>query len=99
MTSPNSVFTPEPAPAAPATGNHRFWIRLQAVLFVLFCLEVGVVLVLLPWSSFWDRNYFFSLFPGFAGVFSSSYMRGAVSGIGLLNVGIAFSELWRLRTW
>jgi hypothetical protein len=39
---------------------------------------VGLLLVLLPWFSFWDRNYF---------------VRGAVSGLGLVNIGAAVSEL------
>jgi hypothetical protein len=30
---------------------------------------------------------------------SSSYVRGAVSGLGLLNVWIAVTEFWRLRLW
>jgi thiamine-phosphate pyrophosphorylase len=31
---------------------------------VAFFLEVGLLLVVLPWSSFWDNNYFASLWPG-----------------------------------
>jgi hypothetical protein len=68
-------------------------------LFILFCLEVGVVLVLLPWSSFWDRNYFLTLTPRASIFFTSAYLRGAVSGLGLINVWIALTELWRLRSW
>ena len=34
------------------------------VLFILFCLEIGVVLLILPWTQFWDNNYFFSLTSG-----------------------------------
>ena len=100
MTSPRSVLTPDPEPAAsPPAGPRRWMVRIQAVLLILFCMEVGVVLVLLPWSSFWDRNYFFALLPRWAYVFASPYLRGAISGLGLLNVWIALTELWRMRSW
>jgi hypothetical protein len=93
------VLTPESesADASPSSAGPRWRGRLQAILLILFCLEVGIVLVLLPWSSFWDRNYFFSLAPRWSYLLSSSYVRGAVSGLGLLNVWIAVAEFWRLR--
>ena len=99
MASPNSVLTPESGSAAASSSStgSRWRGRLQAILLILFCLEVGIVLVLLPWSSFWDRNYFCSLAPRWSYLLSSSYVRGAVSGLGLLNVWIAVAEFWRLR--
>jgi hypothetical protein len=78
--------------------RQKLWQRIQTVVFIVFCLEMGLVLVLFPWSQLWDRNYFFSLAPQWAVVFSSSYLRGAVSGVGLINVWIALSEAWRLRS-
>jgi hypothetical protein len=88
------MMRPEPEPARPS----RTWRRVQTVLFIIFCLEMGLVLVLFPWSSLWDRNYFFRLAPEWSVVFASSYLRGAVSGVGLINVWIALSEAWRLRS-
>jgi len=82
----------------PGSGRQRLWRRIQTVLFIIFCLEMGLVLVLFPWSNLWDRNYFFTLVPNWAVVFSSSYLRGAVSGVGLINVWIALSAAWRLRS-
>ena len=95
MASPNSVLTEQPVePRQPM----RFWRRMQAIVFILFCLEIGIVLVLFPWSTMWDRNYFFALAPQWAPWFASSYLRGAVSGVGVVNVWIAVSEAWRLRS-
>ena len=71
MTSPNSVLTPTSAPPPPT--RRSLWRRIQTILFIVFCLEMGLVLVLFPWSSLWDRNYFFSLAPQWSVVFSSSY--------------------------
>ena len=86
------------SPDLPPPRQGRLWRRIQTIVFIVFCLEMGLVLVLFPWSNLWDRNYFFSLVPQWAMVFSSSYVRGAVSGVGLINVWIALSEAWRLRS-
>jgi len=95
MTSP-SLLREDPEP--PPDSGQRLWRRVQAVVFILFCLEIGVVLVLFPWSQSWERNYLFSLAPGWSDLFSSGYFRGAISGIGVVNVWIALSEAWRLRS-
>jgi hypothetical protein len=85
--------TAEP-PAPPA---YRWYHKTLALLFILFCLEVGIVLLVLPWSEYWDNNYLSSLTPGWQNVWSNSYLRGAVSGLGIVNILISFGELTRLR--
>jgi hypothetical protein len=56
-------------------------------------LETGLLLVLVPWSAFWDRNYFAELLPAVKDVITNNYVRGAVMGLGLINVWAALSEL------
>jgi hypothetical protein len=58
-------------------------------------LESGLLLVLIPWSAFWDRNYFVEG-SAIAALFTSNYTRGAVSGLGLVNVWSALAELAEL---
>lgn len=49
--------------------------------------------MLIPWSAFWERNYFVE-WSGTLGAFlTSNYTRGAITGLGLLNVWAAVSEL------
>jgi hypothetical protein len=60
---------------------------------VALLLETGLLLVLIPWSAFWDRNYFLEWSNGLAAVLTSNYARGAISGLGLLNVWAALAEL------
>ena len=69
---------------------------LTHVFFVLFCLEIGLVLLLLPWTDLWDGNYFSSLTPAWNPLWLSTYVRGAVSGIGLVNMWIGVAEAWRM---
>lgn len=56
-------------------------------------LEAGLLLVLIPWSPFWDRNYLAQLVPGLTGLITSNYVRGAVTGLGLVNLWAALGEL------
>ena len=49
--------------------------------------------MLIPWSAFWDRNYFVDWSPMLAGVLTSNYTRGAITGLGLINVWSALAEL------
>lgn len=49
--------------------------------------------MLIPWSAFWERNYFVDWSPLLSAVLTSNYTRGAVTGLGLLNVWSALAEL------
>lgn len=71
--------------------------RLLHVVLLLIWLELGLVLILVPWSEIWDVNYFLFQYPALGLVLKSSYLRGAVSGLGLINVFLAL-EAFRHRT-
>jgi hypothetical protein len=65
--------------------------RVVRILVGLICLEAGVLLVFLPWSPFWDRNFFLQRFPSLVPLALSPFLRGAVTGLGLLDVFLAGS--------
>jgi hypothetical protein len=56
-------------------------------------LEAGLLLVLVPWSAFWDRNYFSETLPWLRQLMANGFVRGAVSGLGVLNLIAAIGEL------
>ncbi len=62
----------------------------------LFCFEIGLILLVLPWTLLWDNNYFFSLSEASRDFMLSSYVRGGVSGLGLVNLWLAAAETVRL---
>ena len=66
---------------------------LRRLLLVAYFLEVGLMLVLVPWSSFWDHNYFAAAYPPLQEVLRNNYIRGAVSGLGVVNLLVGFHEL------
>jgi hypothetical protein len=63
--------------------------RILRILLGLICLEAGVLLVFLPWSPLWSRNFFLEKFPALISYALNPYLRGAVTGLGLLDVFIA----------
>ena len=69
--------------------------RLLRILFLLLWLELGLMLILVPWSDFWQANYFVIQFPDLATILRSAYLRGAVSGLGVLNVFLALESFRR----
>ncbi len=62
--------------------------RMLRVLTVLLCFELGVILMLIPWSPVWERNFFLDRYPQLIPVLLNSYLRGAISGLGLLDIWI-----------
>ena len=50
-------------------------------------------MLLLPWSAFWDRNYFVEALPGLRVILTNNFTRGAVSGLGVVNLLAALAEL------
>lgn len=71
--------------------------KAGAVLYAFFCFEIGVVLILLPWLTVWDHNYFSHLAARWPDLWMSPYLRGAISGVGAVDIVISFIELFRLR--
>lgn len=56
-------------------------------------------MVLIPWSAFWERNYFVEWSAALNTVLTSNYTRGAISGLGLVNVWAALAELADMFGW
>ena len=66
---------------------------MMPLVLAAFFLEVGFVLLVVPWSSYWDRNFFVQAWPPLQAILTSNYVRGAVSGLGVVNVMAGVGEL------
>lgn len=66
------------------------------LLMAAFFLEVGFVLLVVPWSAYWDRNFFSQSWPALHALLTSNYVRGAISGLGIVNVLAAVGEIAEL---
>ena len=58
-----------------------------------YFLEAGLVLLVTPWSDFWEHNYFVSVLPHIGPIVRNDFVRGAVTGVGLLTVLAGLTEL------
>jgi hypothetical protein len=76
-------------------------VKLTIIFFILICFEIGILLVILPWvpSPSWNENYLLVLaadkmhWPWLALAMKSGYARGAVSGLGVLNIILGVWEI------
>ena len=84
--------------------------RLSVIFYIILCIEIGVALTVAPWwpqgmwgLSDWGNNYFLLYaaratgIQGLQAVVASGWVRGAVSGVGLLNLGIAIWEIFHFK--
>jgi hypothetical protein len=66
---------------------------MTRILLIAFLLEIGFMLIVLPWSTYWDHNYFVAMIPAARPFFVNNFVRGAISGLGLLNMTVAIIDL------
>ena len=64
-------------------------IRLLRVILLLIWLDLGLSLILLPWSHFWELNFFLNNYPSLIPILLNPYLRGAISGLGLVDAVLA----------
>jgi hypothetical protein len=60
----------------------------SALLVVILCI-MGAILFYLPWTTIWEKNYFLSHFPSLMRLLLHPAFRGAVSGLGVLDILLA----------
>lgn len=84
--------------------------KLSVIFYIILCIEIGIFLTVLPWwpqgmwgLSDWGNNYFLLYaarktgYQSLQTVVASGWVRGAVTGVGLLNLGIAFWEIFNFK--
>lgn len=106
-TSPASV--PAPPGGTAGTGDvpghtestprmPRWLERFELVLRVMLRMYIGLAICYAPWSPvFWDQNPLFLQYPSVGAMAAHGAVRGIVSGLGLLNLWIAFQDAIRYR--
>ncbi len=76
--------------------------RLTVLFFIALCMLLGFYLILAPWDALfgpWGENYLLAFVVDKSGTaviqkaVASNWFRGAVTGLGVLNLVIAFWEM------
>jgi hypothetical protein len=84
------------SPAAPPPvkpGKFATWQRrVLGFCLVIFAFELGLFLLIFPWLRAWEISWIPVHSPHLAQIWMSRYFRGALSGLGLLNIYVALAE-------
>jgi hypothetical protein len=74
--------------------------KLTIIFFILICFEIGFLLVILPWLDrpSWSENFLLVWtveklhWPWLGAFLSSGFVKGAVTGLGLVNIWLGVWE-------
>ena len=80
-----------------AGGNIQPLARLLKIIYILYSIEAGMFLLLLPWMSFWDTNYLTYLYPQILPVITNPFFKGAVLGLGIVNLMTGINEIVHIK--
>lgn len=93
-------FNLETPPAQPVEAHAEMPVWLQRVfviVYVVFCIEIGIVLIALPWSVLWLNNNWVAHWAAARHFWQLGFVRGAVSGLGFLDIWLGISEAVHYR--
>lgn len=65
---------------------------MATLLSIVSSLLVGIVLIVAPWTVLWDANYLLQPLPLLRSLLLNPFARGAVSGLGVVNILLAIDE-------
>ena len=90
---------PGEAPGKPVPQRIPRWLeRSELFLRIVLRMYIGLTVCYAPWSRvFWDQNPLFLHYPTLSIYAANGAVRGIVSGLGLLNLWVAFHDAIRHR--
>jgi hypothetical protein len=94
---PHNDLPPGAQPPIAARPVYRWCHMLEAAALIAVCTAMGLFLLVFPWSAFWEANSYVLQVPAIQDYWSSLYLRGAVSALGLANLFFALVDLVRFR--
>ena len=71
---------------------------LLRIFFIIYCIEAGILLIFVPWSTVWDRTLLQLPLFALRNFLSHPMVRGAVSGFGLVHLVWGAHDLQALIT-
>ena len=103
-----SNVRPFPGPVSPvsaalldqnAEAPPPVWLaRCMMIVFVAFCVEVGLVLIAVPWlPHLWHENSLLVSYPTIRAFMAHDFVRGMTTGIGILDIWLGIYEAVHYR--
>ncbi|MEO6724733.1 MAG: hypothetical protein ABIP14_05475 [Blastocatellia bacterium] len=77
--------------------------KITVIVYILISFEIGILLMIIPWKPYWDDNFFLYFITGklhaawMATFLKHKLVRGAVSGIGVLNILAGLYDIFKFR--
>jgi hypothetical protein len=77
--------------------------KITVIVYILICFEVGILLLILPWTQYWEENVFLYFITGklnapwIETLLTSGYMRGAITGLGVLNILAGMRDIFKFH--
>jgi hypothetical protein len=63
------------------------------LLVAAYLVEAGLLLVMAPWTTMWDRNFFGARLPWLGEWMANAFVRGGVTGIGVITALAGLRDL------
>ncbi len=70
---------------------------IWSIVYILYSLEVGSFLIMLPWFPIWENNYLLFRYPSLQSLVANPFIKGAVLGLGIVNLLIGLHEIVHFR--
>jgi hypothetical protein len=98
QSSPPPMPEQNPGPPTPPATHPPVWAqRLLLVVEVAIAVWAGMLVMVLPWTRLWTENPLLNAWPTLKFILGQSFVRGMISGIGLIDVWIGFSDALHYR--
>ncbi|HVJ06434.1 MAG TPA: hypothetical protein VM578_12240 [Candidatus Saccharimonadales bacterium] len=101
---PLKQTSPPPAPekdSGQQVPNHPhppIWAqRLLLVVEVAIAVWAGILVMVLPWTRLWTENPLLAGWPCLKVILDQSFVRGMISGIGLVDIWMGISDATHFR--
>lgn len=98
QTSPPPVPEENTGQFAPPHAHPPVWAqRLLLVVEVAIAVWAGMLVMVLPWTRLWTDNPLLSGWPSLKFLLNQSFVRGMISGVGIVDVWMGISDAAHYR--
>jgi hypothetical protein len=77
----------------PGKPHLRAFELVFKALYIIFSLFFGIFLLTLPWQQTWENNSIVLTYPQVRAVVANSFFKGAILGLGIVNILIGIQEI------
>ena len=71
--------------------------RIKLGIEVMFFIEIGMLLVVLPWTPLWEHNAYLDHHLTMRAFMDLGFVRGALTGLGFVNIWIGIWDAVQYR--